>query len=275
MHKSETFLKGNNTIRKDNNVIFLNFDGTITSTNKKSKNHDLNKLQEYLSIKYNDEIYKKIKPSDIGTVYYDFDNISLGILYELLERYNANLVLTNSLNNTSNLEEIKALLRIYDLDKVLLDICNSTSNNYQIKKEAIKNYISNHNIDNYLIFDEYEYTKEFGENFRRTPNKLVINDINYANLIFNQKMKILEDDKNIKLLANDKEVLSLNYYLYQYNNFNVLCNRLEYIYCLEYGGKQYIEYLLNHLTKAKKVDYILLDLEDIKINELNIKNERN
>ena len=271
MHKSETFLKSNENKRKDNNIIFLNIDGTILNNYNKSNLHDLKKLQEYLTIKYNDNIYTKINPANIGKVFYEFDNISLGILYELLDRYKANLIITKAFDNSNNLEELKALLRIYDLDKILVDICNVKKNiNYNSKKESIKEYITNHNIDNYLILDEHEYTNEFGENFRRTQNKLVINDINYANLIFNQKLKVSENENNIKLFTNDKEVLSFKYDNYNFDNLNILYNKLEYIYCLEYGGKQYIEYLMNYLTKRKNVDYILLNLENLIVNELNI-----
>ncbi len=269
MHKSETFLKNNDNIRKDNNIIFLNIDGTITNNNNNSEKHDLNKLKEYLQIKYNDNIYSNIKNSDIGTVFYDFDNISLGILYELIERYNANLVITNALSNSNTLDQLKALLRIYDLDKVLIDSCIKDSD-YNNRKESIKEYISNHNIDNYIILDEYDYTKEFGQNFRRTTNKLKINDINYANLLFNSSIKIIEENNNIKLLSDNKEVLSFQYDNYNINNIKIMNNKLKYIYCLEYGGKQYIEYLLNYLTYAKDVDYILLDTNNIKIDELNI-----
>ena len=111
MHKSETFLKNNDTIKKENNVIFLNIDGTIKNNSNNQEKHDLKKLKEYLSIKYNDSIYSNILKEDIGSIYYDIDNVSLGILFELIERYNANLVITNALSNKNNLEEIKALLR--------------------------------------------------------------------------------------------------------------------------------------------------------------------
>ena len=270
MHKSETFLKNNDTIKKENNVIFLNIDGTIKNNSNNQEKHDLKKLKEYLSIKYNDSIYSNILKEDIGSIYYDIDNVSLGILFELIERYNANLVITNALSNKNNLEEIKALLRIYDLYKVVIDSLTQNKNNYNTRKESISNYISNNNIDNYLILDEYDYTKEFGENFRRTTNKLIINDINYANLIFNKKLIISENKTNISLSSDNKEILSFKYIDYNINNINVLYNKLVYIYCLEFGGIQYIEYLLNYLTKTKDVDYILLDLQDIKLDELNI-----
>ena len=273
MHKNEIFTKSNIITKKDNNIIFLNIDGTIKTNNQNYKKHDLEKLQEYLSLKYNDNIYKTIKPKDIATTYYDFDNISIGILHELLERYNANLVLYDAYNNNYSLEQLNALFRIYDLSRVLSDTItsqNKNKNKYEAKQESIKDYILNNNIDNYLIFDEYDYTSSFGQNFRRTSKYLNINDINYANLIFNKKLNIIEDNKNIKLLSNNQELLSLRYFNYKINDIYIMYNKLEKIYCYENDGKEYIEYIMNYLTKNKKVDYILLNMNNNNLSELNI-----
>ena len=271
MHKNEMFLKTIEKNKKEDNLIFLNIDSITKNTSLTE--HDIKKTKEFLTIKYNDSIYNSISNDNIQKMFYNIDYISIGILNEIIERYNANIIVTNAWNNQMTLEQIKSLFRIYDLERFVKDICPIINNNQgylNSKIESINNYINKHNINNYIIFDNYDLTEYFGQNFRRTNPLLKISDVNYTNLIFNNKLNIIEDNKYIKLLSDNKEILSFRYIDYNYNNLNILYTKLEYIYCFEYGGKQYIEYLLNYLTKNKQIDYILLNTDNLIINDLEI-----
>ena len=268
MHKSNQFLKSGKEILQEQNIIFLDIESIMKIDSQKRFSHDLKKLKEYLSINYRDDIYNQLNDNDIGTAYFDFDNISIGILHELVERYNANIVISSNWNNTKTKDEFQAIFKLYNLDRFIIDVIN-TPNKIQ-KQEAIKEYIAKHQIKKYMLFDNYDYTTEFGEQFRRTNNVLRINDINYANLLFNQRLTIFEDHSHIYLLLNGKPIITFKYDNYDNNGLKLLCCSLESMYCLEYGGKQYIEYFLNYLTKEKDVDFILLSMNDIRIDDLNI-----
>ena len=273
MHKKEMFLKNKEIKKKNNNIIFLNIDGVIKTSKQDRFDHDLLKTQEYLSIKYNDDIYNRLNQYDIGAVFYDFDYIALGILREMIERFSANIVISSDWRDSKNLEELKALFKIYDLDRFIIDTCEAQDiKNYHFisKEEAIRKYISTHQIDNYIIFDDYDYTNLFGSNFRRTSNALKINDINYANIIFNQKLNIIEDDKYIKLISNNEEIINIRYINYKCHDLNIVYGKVNKINYYEYGKRQYLEYLINYLTKEKNVDYILINTSNINDKELNI-----
>ncbi len=273
MHKNEMFLKDKENLKKENNIIFLDIEGVLTQDNQNSQKHDLKKTAEYLSINYRDDIYNKINPEDIGTFFYDFDNISIGILHELIENNNANIVLSSNYKNISSLDKFKALFRIHNLDRFLIDYCNTNNYKnfgYKAKEKAIEEYINNHNIDNYMIIDDYNLTQKFGHNFRRTSQTLKVEDIKYANLIFNKDLKVIQEDHDISLKSNNQELLKLKYLNYKLHELNILYLELKKVYCYEYDGKEYIEYLINHLTKNNNLDYILLNMNNIHEENLNI-----
>ncbi len=265
MQKNKLFLKGE-TKQTKQNIIFIDSDSLVkTDTNEYTK-HDSIKTKEYLSIKYNDCIYEKINTEDLAKFFYDIDNISVGIIKELLEIFSANLVITSKDNKSD--EEIKSLFRLYGLDNYIIDIIKTK--NYNSKSKDIKDYVTANNIENYIVFDEYDYTKELGHAFRRKSASLRIEDIKYSELLFNKDLKVIQDDTTIKLLSNNQEIISLRYVNYKIHNLNILNLDLQRIYNYEYEGKEYIEYLINYLTMTNNVDYILLDMNQIHDENLNI-----
>lgn len=265
MQKNNLFLKGEPKQAKQN-IIFIDSNSLVkTDTNEYTK-HDITKTKEYLSIKYNDCIYEKINTEDLAKFFYDIDNISVGILTELLELFSSSLVITSKDNKTD--EEIKSLFRLYGLDNYIKDIIRTK--NYTSKSEDIKDYVTTNNIDNYIVFDEYDYTKELGHAFRRKSSSLRIEDIKYSELLFNKDLKVIQDDTTIRLLSNNQEIISLKYVHYKIHNLNILYLKLLKIYNYEYEGKEYIEYLINYLTMTNNVDYLLLDMNQIHDEKLNI-----
>ena len=265
MQKKELFRKTNNE-RKEKSTIFISIDDLTKTNSNNYQEHDLNKTKDYLSIKYNDEIYNQINNSTIGKFYYDIDYISLGVLLELLESLNSNLVITT--NENQNKEEVLSLLRLYDLDKYTKDIINSK--NYQTKSLDILNYIKNNNINKYIVISEYDYTKEFGENFRRKINHLKLEDIIYTNIVFNSSLSIKEEQNKIILSNNNQSLIELKYKNYNIHNLNILLTILQKLNFIENQGKEYIEYMINYLTKAQNSDYILFDVSKTNNKNLNI-----
>ena len=54
-------------------VIFLDIDGVLQPYSFRDRfNHDLDKLQKELAVKYNDEAYLQMDKYDIGAVFYDW-----------------------------------------------------------------------------------------------------------------------------------------------------------------------------------------------------------
>ena len=140
MHKSLEYLK-EPVINIPDKVIFLDIDGVIQYEQKRF-DHYMEATCLMLAQKYNDDIYIKMKPYDVCAAYYDWNNIAIGIIHELLETTNSNIVLSSDWRESKSFEEMKALFRLYNLDRYFIDCCNPEIS----KQEAINEYIIKHNL---------------------------------------------------------------------------------------------------------------------------------
>lgn len=275
MHKTDIFLKKENEYQP-NNIIFLDIDGVIQPYNSQKRfDHDMQATINHLAIKYQNDIYKNMNIYDVNASFYDWNYLAIGILHEMLEKYHAEIVLSSEWRKFHSLESIKALFKIYDLHYYIKDLCKGNfeeeikTNNIVSKEEAIKDYLNTHLVDNYLVIDDYDMTSSFGQNFRRTSNTLKVSDINYAALAFRNNITIKKDDNYICLFLNPNYKEDA-YLKYEYQTNNTLKLRLDYLTELKYGGKEILEYLINNIYKKENVDKIYLDMNDLRIEDLNI-----
>lgn len=68
-----------------------------------------------LANKYNDDNYSKMSIYDVGATYYDWNNIAIGIIHQLLEDTNSNIVISSDWRTSINLSELN---RVIDKIKV-------------------------------------------------------------------------------------------------------------------------------------------------------------
>ncbi len=169
---SEDLEDRNNNIKK--NIVFLDIDGVLQPYGNKDRfNHDFNKTIDYLCEKYKDEIYKKIDPYDVCAVFYDWDDSAIGFLRKLLYETDSYIVFSTGWKDFNSFENLKALFRIYDLDERSIASCIKGD-----KINAINKYLEDNKelINSYIIIDDKDFTKEFGEKYIKT-----VDFFNYEN----------------------------------------------------------------------------------------------
>lgn len=278
LEKNRLFL---NKKMKLNNIIFLDIDGVLQPYNNDNRfNHNLDKLQTYLSEKFKDEIYLNMDKFDLGACYYDWNEISIDIIKELLNRTNSQLVIHSGWKESLTKDEIRALFKIKNLNNYILDVVDKGD-----KIKAIKKYIETHSIDNYLIIDDSNFINDFGKNFYQTKDFIKEKDYYECLYYFYHKFGIIDcnnyylckkDDFEYKIekVKIDKFILlnplnNINKYdlkiffkeITKLNNKNLNCsslvcltkneNKLENMYCIEKSYNQkYTLFFINNITKG-------------------------
>jgi len=251
--------------------IFLDINGVIQPTwdfqDQERFRHDLDKLINYLSDKYNDDIYKSINKWDVAACFYDWDYSAVGILKTLFEDLKTNVIISSDWRKSNDLNMLKAIFKLYDMDDYIVDKCKGNYNDcsYLNKKDAINEYITSHNLNNYIVLDDSNFLENFGYRFRKTKNIINNNDSKYIRLVLSNNINITKEDNNYLLKINDK--ISAVIKEYDYNNIKYLDILKIDLYRSDF--KEYIEYFLNYIYVNDAFDALILDLSNYKINELN------
>jgi len=257
VHKDLEFLKTPNE-KVENKVIFLDIDGVIQYDQKRF-DHNMEATCLMLAAKYNDNIYVEMKPYDVCAAYYDWNNIAIGILHELLETTHANIVLSSDWRESKSFTEMKALFRLYNLDRYFIDCCNPSIG----KKEAIIEYVDNHKLDKYMVVDDINFYQEFGEKHRKTSMRINMEDYYYIRNVLNKNIPVLEEKEFIKIYD-----LVLKYYIDNIDNKKIMfvegynASRFDYTYLLEY--------FFNYMIVRKDVDLYIFKPNNPKITNLNV-----
>lgn len=260
MNKFYKFRKIEENIAK--NIIFLDIDGVLQPYNNKYRfEHDLTKLPTYFKEKFNDDIYDKINIYDLGACYYDWNEISIGILKELLYKTKSMLVIHSSWKDTIPQNQLVALFKIHQLDEYILDVIKPGN-----KKLGIKEYLEHNKIDNYLIIDDSHFEIDFGLNFYLTNNFLNIND--YYNIIqfFNNKYKVIEDYNYFYLYKNNN-CYKLNKQEKMKNNIKIQTLNISNINISD----NELLFFINEIIKISKEKSIFIAIIDENKNKKNIK----
>lgn len=163
-------------------IVFLDIDGVICYDSFEKEQHNLDKLAEYLAWKYHDDIYTKMRSTDIGLAYYDWNNIAIGRLKQFLFEEEAEVVLHSDYCWDTNLDEIKALFRLHAMDDYIYDKLRRGE-----KKEIIKEYLELNKdiIENYVIFEDNPDV-QFDDHFVLTKKLLTPKNIKDAHEIINR-----------------------------------------------------------------------------------------
>lgn len=188
MHKSLDFLRKEKENNNKKNILFLDIDGVLQPySSQKRFEHNLEETIEYVCDKYNDDIYKEISKYDVGAVFYDWDEIAIGILKKILLETNSYIVIHSNWRESKDIKKMKALFKIHDLDEYVVDSCEHNGNGEKIY--FIKKYIEEHKqeINNYIIIDDDDMTLDLGGNFYQTNNILTLSDYYNICWLLNKK----------------------------------------------------------------------------------------
>ena len=261
VHKSIDFLKNSdNSIKK--NIVFLDIDGVIQGYSNQSRfNMDEMKLRKYLVDKYNDSIYSVIDFYDLLAAYFDWDEIALGYLKDILRSHNAYLVIHSGWRETVSKEHLIALFKLYDMDGYILDVLPTGK-----KEIVIQDYLNSHpEILNYAVIDDDSMVSTFGCHFCQTYNVLNHTDYIYLNHLFYSNYLINSIDCGYELFKNNKRTISANMVIKKIKDINVVF--LNFI--TEKGVSAYdILYFYNEIKKLlyqQGLNYIVLQYFDLDI----------
>lgn len=171
-----------------NNFIFLDIDGVLyPCRNRKpftNKSEDIIKeLEEKHNVSFQD-----INPYDILCVVEGWNQNAITLLKNLLEEYNAKIIISSSWKFKFKKEILYKLFSIHDLDSYIEDII---PNSYGIlKKDSITMYLKKHpEIKNYIILDDVRMTSTFKEHSIYCPDVLNEKVYQKAKSILNKYMR--------------------------------------------------------------------------------------
>ena len=257
----------------ENRVVFLDINGVIMPSPDPQIRHDHENevLKEYLSKKYNDPIYLDMKGYDIGAVYYDWNHIAIGYLRELLDSTCSNIVLSSNWRDGHPWEHLKAFFRLYDLDEYLIDRTPFDPRGFYIPHEvSINMYLDKHpEIKKYIVLDNEDLYKDFGENFRRIYHNgygcISVEDYEYARFFLNCNPHIEISDDLIKF---DDDYIQIHYRIIEESGYKLMY--MDSIKCKypSFEIDTYISYALAYIYKRMpEIDHYF-----IKDDKYNFKN---
>lgn len=252
MTKKNQFLK--NKEPQKENIIFLDIDGVLQPYNANDRfNHDMKETIDYLVDKYDDNIYKSMDIHDVCAAYYDWDDVAVGIIKKLVNEHNCKIVMHSGWIVYNNLEQLKALFRLYDLDKSIVDRTDPTLD----KIKAINKYLDEHKeiSENYIVIDDHDMTLAFGKHFIRTCDTINLKDYTQATIALNEKYEYIVSDKEIVCKKSNREIIKFEYNVVKVKENNVLyldLNKMEdYYYEPEFNVL--LNYILGYFKKKDDI----------------------
>ncbi len=159
------------------NVIFLDIEGVMISFEREEELFAMDmiaKREEF--IKDKDPIYAEIPTTLLIFTAEGWDKEAIMLLRELLDRFDAKIVVSSSWQRLVPQEQLKALFAIHDLDKYLFGMTAGEKEGEKERCEEVKDFLDKHpEIDNFVIFDDNYvegFKKCFPDNFVQTHNVL-------------------------------------------------------------------------------------------------------
>lgn len=273
MHKSFDLFKSNyydldriERIKEEHRTIFLDIHGVL-QRDQIRHDHDNNLLKKYLYEKYNDERYLRMKPEDIGAVFYDWRPIAIGYLKELLYVTGSNIVISSDWKDNHPFEFLKGYFKVYDMEDYVVD----TTKPGLDKKEAIKLYLSEHpEIKKHIIYDDCNWYEDFGPNFKRVCNNYGIfheEEYRYGYLLLNGNPKT-EDDGECIRFADD---LTLEKHEFVIDGLRLLYLKPIYVRDINENNNFRFGFTMldTYMKNKDKYDYLILDNKNIHLSNFN------
>ena len=280
MHKGIDNYKDNCYYLKDvkkavdeHRTVFLDIDGVLQPGSQKRHDHDNEYLKKYLYKKYSDQRYLDMKHYDAGAVFYDWRPSAVGYLKEILDTTYSNIVLSSDWRSGHSWDELKAFFKLYDLDDYLVDRTpfDNTYNKIYTHDTSIQEYLSIHReIKKYIVLDDINYYKEFGENFRLVKNKygcLSADDYEYARVVLNTNPNI--EITNDTIYFDD--LIQMHYRIIEESGYKLMY--IDSIWCKfkTLDIDMYLSYILAYLYKRMNdIDQFFVKDDKYKLDNLGI-----
>lgn len=142
-------------------VIFLDIDGVLAPKTKPADYSLIADLNQSLSIQKQDPSINRLSNHLANQIYHHFDHESCQFILDLIQEFNARIVLTTSWRLFYSFEELKAILNIFDLGPYVIGITDAGIPRWSM----IKNYIQRNAIEQYIVIDDLNMQSRFPSHF--------------------------------------------------------------------------------------------------------------
>ena len=141
--------------------IFLDIDGVINPNRKKTTYHFDYSLPNTLAKKLNHPKIADLNVYLVNQVYSCFSKESIACLKQLIEKYNAQIIITSSWRIVYSLDQLQTMFDIFGLGKYI----KATTPLISPRTKAIQEFINEHNITSYIILDDFDMSNAFDYHF--------------------------------------------------------------------------------------------------------------
>ena len=138
-------------------IVFLDIDGVLQPHGSDSRfDHDFAETVENLVMESGNGIYRELEAHDVCSVKWDWDELSVINLRNLLENADAEIVVESDWRYYNDEEQMRALLAIWGLDVFYAGNVEGTCMEHVEKDIAITEYISEYgdDIGSYVVIDD-------------------------------------------------------------------------------------------------------------------------
>lgn len=141
--------------------IFLDIDGVINPSRKKNSYCLDYNLPNVLAKKLNHPKIATLNAYLVNQVYYCFSKESIQLLKQLIEKYDAQIIITSSWRIVYSLEQLQTMFDIFDLGKYVKSVTALISP----RTKAIQEFINENNVTSYIVLDDFDMSNAFDYHF--------------------------------------------------------------------------------------------------------------
>ena len=177
-------------MKKDKKIVFLDIDGVLQPYEYQYRfNCNMDVLQECMAREHNSPLYMDIHKYDLAAAYCDWDEDAVEYLRTLLEKTDAQIVISSDWRSFNDTPKMKLLFKIYDLDEYVIDI-TAEELGFCFRDGEIADYLFHHpDVTQFVILDDRysdDFEARYPDNFVHTYDRLEPKDIEKALEILNR-----------------------------------------------------------------------------------------
>lgn len=150
-------------------ILFLDINGVLIPQRFNQFNHTVNSERLYQCLsKYTKLELAEITPTDFKAFSTWIPKETIECLQQLVEDKQISIVLSSNWSVTHSFKKMQNLFRMIDLNHVVIDQIELGENINKV--EAIELWISQHEVHNYCVVDDIDFSVNFPNHFVLSSN---------------------------------------------------------------------------------------------------------
>lgn len=137
------------------NILFLDINGVIQPAWNKNRFEKNNQQIKNKLVATIDEQLIHENEEDVATIYYDWDKNAIELVKQILDKHNANIVVSSMWRYRRTIDKLKTIFKIHQLDTYIVDKTEILENNRPLEIQAYLD--KNKDINKYAIIDDLDY----------------------------------------------------------------------------------------------------------------------